>query len=68
MSDDPSTYIFRLLQWKYAIRLEGLGMKNSRGSVTASAKRQLNVRGNRDKVLARIEELLAEARSKKEAA
>lgn len=50
--------VFQLLQWKYAIKLEAKGMRHSRGSVTAHAKRYLGVKGNRDKVLARIQELL----------
>lgn len=50
--------VFQLLQWKHAIRLEALGMRHSRGSVTAHAKRALNIRGNRDKVQAEIQRRL----------
>jgi hypothetical protein len=57
---------FQLAQWKYAIQLESLGMRHSSGrSVTAHAKRQLGIRGNRDKVLARIEELMNELEARK---
>jgi hypothetical protein len=52
--------IFQLLQWKYAIKLESKGLKHSRGSVTAHAKRVLGISGKREKVLAYIETLIAD--------
>lgn len=51
---------FQLLQWKYAIKLEAKGLKNSRGSVTAHAKKKLGIKGSRNKVLAIIQKLLEE--------
>ncbi len=33
---------FQLLQWKHAIGLEMLGLRNSRGSVTAHVRRKLS--------------------------
>lgn len=51
--------IYQLIQWKHAIRLEAKGMKHSSGrSVTAHAKRQLGIRGSREKVLAHVEALV----------
>jgi hypothetical protein len=48
--------IFQLLQWKYAVRLEALGLKHSRGSVTAHVMKVLNCK--RKEVPARIQEEL----------
>jgi hypothetical protein len=48
--EEPMVPMFQLMQWKYAIKLEMQGMKNSRGSVYAHAKRVLGIKGNRQKV------------------
>jgi len=37
---------FQLLQWKHAVHLEMLGLKHSRGSVTAHVKRKLGYAKN----------------------
>lgn len=50
--------IFQLIQWKHAIKLERLGLRNSRGSVYAHAKRVLGITGNRDKVIKHIQDML----------
>lgn len=44
--------LFQLLQWKHAVHLEMLGMKHSRGSVTAHVRRILGAppRYPRDKI------------------
>ena len=51
--------LFHLLQLKYALRLEIRGIKNSRGSVYAYVKRNFGFRGNKEKVLAQLEEKIA---------
>ena len=54
--------LYRLLTMKHAIRLEAKGMKMSRNmNWTAAAKREFGVKGNRDKVLARVEEEIKKA-------
>lgn len=56
---DPETGVplFQLLQWKYAIRLEGLGLHHSRGSVTQLARTRLGLakRAPRAAILAVIQ-------------
>jgi hypothetical protein len=55
--------VYQLIQWKHAIRLESKGLKHSSGrSVTAHAKRQLGIRGSREKVLAEVERILEAVR------
>jgi len=58
LSPGRSITVWTLLQWKYAIKLEAKGLRHSKGSVTAHAKRVLGVTGNRDKILACIQGLL----------
>ena len=41
---------FQLLRLKSALKLEILGLKNSRGSVYAHIKRTYNLKGNKQKV------------------
>ncbi len=53
-TEQPAVTLSQLLQWKYAIGLESKGLKHSRGSVTAHAKKVLGVKGNREKVLASV--------------
>lgn len=50
-----TTGVWHLIQWKHAIRLEGLGIKIARRSVTAHAKRVLGIRGSRTEVIAEIQ-------------
>ena len=53
------TNTFQLLQWKHAIGMEMVGLKNSRGSVTAHVKRILKMKGaNREAVHKYITECL----------
>lgn len=52
--------LYRLLAMKSAIKLEMAGLKHSRGSITAQVKREFGFRGNREKVLAQLEALIAE--------
>ena len=42
--------LYDMLRLKYALKLELKGMKNSRGSVYALIKRELNLKGNKQKV------------------
>ena len=44
--DTITTSVFQLLQWKHGLKLEILGMKLSRGSVTAHLKRLLKLKRN----------------------
>ena len=47
---------YQLLVWKSAIGLEAKGLRHSSGrSVTAHVKRVLDIKGNRDKVLAELQ-------------
>lgn len=48
--DLESMEMFRLLQMKYALKLEMKGLKHSRGSVYALVKKQLGFKGNKQKV------------------
>ena len=52
--------LFHLLAQKQALRMEILGMKNSRGSVYAFIKREYNLRGNRQRVLDQFSSLIKE--------
>lgn len=47
--------MFHLLQMKYALKLECLGMKHSRGSVYALVKRELGFKGDKRSVLTQLE-------------
>lgn len=49
---------YHILSMVYAIKLESLGMKNSRGSVYALAKRKYNLKGNRESVMAQLRAML----------
>ena len=51
----PQVQGFRLLQLKYALKLEIKGLRHSRGSVYAHVKREFGFRGNKSKVLAQLE-------------
>lgn len=42
--------MFHLLQLKYALKLELVGLKHSQGSVYAYVKRQFGFKGNKQKV------------------
>jgi hypothetical protein len=53
--------LFRLMSLRGRVRLEGLGLKSRGGSVTALVKRELGVKGNRDKVLEALEEAIKKA-------
>jgi len=59
--------LYRLMVMRSGVRLEAKGLRMSRQSMTAMAKRELGVKGNRDKVLAAldaaIEELGAEVKA-----
>ena len=50
--------LHHLLGLKYALRLEILGMKHSRGSVYAKIKRKFNLKGNKQKVYDKFCELI----------
>lgn len=43
--------MFHLLQLKYALKLEIVGLKHSRGSVYAYVKKHFGFKGNKQKVL-----------------
>ena len=51
--------MWRLLSIKSCLKLECLGMKNSRGSVYALAKREFGFKGNKQHVLAQLEQYIA---------
>lgn len=53
------TRVFQYLQWKYAMRLEAIGLKNSRGSVTAHVKKAMGFKGNREKVMKQLDDFIA---------
>lgn len=59
----PAISFYRMLVLASAIKLEALGMKHSRCSMTAMAKRELGVKGNRDKVLAAVEAKIEQMRA-----
>lgn len=52
--------LFHLASQKAALKLEILGMKHSRGSVYAHLKRTHGWKGNKQKVLIQLEELIKE--------
>jgi hypothetical protein len=47
--------LYRMLSMRGAIKLESMGMKHSRGSITALAKREFGWTGNRAKILALLD-------------
>jgi hypothetical protein len=53
--------LFRLMALRGRVKLEGLGLKSRGGSVTAMVKRELGVKGNRDKVLEALEKAIKQA-------
>ena len=50
--------LFQLLQWKAAIKLEKVGIKVARRSVTAAVKRYCGITGGRDKVRNHVIDLI----------
>jgi hypothetical protein len=46
--------VFHMLSQKYALHLELMGIKNSRGSVYAHIKRTYGLRGNKQSVYAQF--------------
>ena len=58
MTTITNTQLFNMLAQKQALRLEMLGMKNSRGSVYAHVKRTYRLRGNRQSVYTQFCELV----------
>lgn len=48
MRSDPE--MFNLLQLKYALKLELVGMRHSQGSAYAAIKRRFNLKGNKQRV------------------
>ncbi len=52
---EAGTRMFQLLQWKYALKLEMIGLRHSSGrSVYAHVKRQLGFKGNKASVLTQL--------------
>lgn len=51
---EQQTRMFRLIAMKHALRLEILGLKNSRGSVYALVKREFGFKGNKQAVLEQL--------------
>jgi len=51
---------FRLCVMRNAIKLEALGIRTVRHSVTNQCKKEFGLKGNRAKVLAQLEEKIAE--------
>lgn len=51
---------YQLMQWKHALHLEVMGMKNSRGSVYAHVKKVLGLRGNKKHVSEQLDEIVEE--------
>jgi len=49
---------YRLLTLYHALKLETLGLKNSRGSVYALIKREFNLKGNKQNVLSQFGKLI----------
>jgi len=54
--------LYHLTAQKYALKLEMLGMKNSRGSVYAHLKRTHGWKGNKQKIMDQLEKLIKEKR------
>lgn len=50
--------LFHLASQKAALKLEMLGLKHSRGSVSAHLKRTHGWKGNKEKILAQLEALI----------
>jgi hypothetical protein len=59
--------VFRLMSLRAQVKLEAAGLKG-RANATAYAKRTFGVKGNRDKVIARLDELIAEQKLKADTA
>jgi len=55
--------MYRMLSLKSALKLETLGMKNSRGSVFALVKREYNLKGNKQSVYDQFVKLVEEAKA-----
>jgi hypothetical protein len=49
---------FRLCQMQSAIKLEMKGLRHSRGSVYALAKREYNLQGNRQSVVDQLQDMI----------
>jgi len=49
---------YRLLTLYHALKLETLGLKNSRGSVYANIKREFSLKGNKQSVLEQFGKLI----------
>ena len=49
---------FHMLTQLHAIRLEGLGIRHSKGSVLAHVKRSYNLKGNRASVINQLDALI----------
>ena len=64
MIEEQIVPMFQLLQWKYALKLEILGIRHSRGSVYAHVKRVLGLRGSKQRVLAQLEAVIATLKRK----
>tara|TARA_R110000787_G_scaffold24734_1_gene69860 strand:- start:1018 stop:1320 length:303 start_codon:yes stop_codon:yes gene_type:complete len=56
--------LFRLSAMRAALKLESKGLKSSKGSMTALAKRELGIKGNRDKVMQVLDVTIEKLRSK----
>ena len=56
--------MYRLLALKSALKLECLGMRHSRGSAHAIIKREFGFKGNKQHVLAQLEQYIAGIRGK----
>lgn len=54
--NDIKTYRLHVL--RQAIKLEMKGLTNSRGSVTAMVKREFGFKGNRQRVLEQLEQVI----------
>ena len=54
--------MYRMLSLKSALKLETLGMKNSRGSVCAMIKREYNLKGNKQSVYDQFVKLVEEVK------
>ncbi len=53
-----SIEMFNLLSMKYALKLEIAGLKHSRGSVYALAKKRFGFKGNKQSVLTQLTALI----------
>lgn len=60
--------LYRLLALKGALKLEARGLKLSRRtSASTVAKKQYGLKGNRDKLIAQVEQLIANFKAEKTA-